>query len=290
MRKNWGKIFICLFTISLFGFITTRGAVAEELGACECVEESSITVGACSECATACATSYEADGRPFTVKACENSSVPGAKECFCHLAITDHIRREECRIGCVGYTYNFTPEAEPVRVDERDPCSRQEDCVGTAGDCSASLCFCDTTTSSCRFKKDSGSVCSENFECNSNICTPVPGGEGKTCKFGGLTPPGEEEVPPQTEEEVFPTYNIKSPIGEVTGPELIGRIIKAILGLVGALALAMFVFGGFTWLTSAGSPDKIKKGKDILIWATIGLIVIFTSYTLVDFLLRSFGL
>jgi hypothetical protein len=76
----------------------------------------------------------------------------------------------------------------------------------------------------------------------------------------------------------------------VTGPELIGRIIKAVLGIVGALALAMFVFGGFTWLTSGGSPDKIKKGKDILMWAVIGLIIIFTSYTLVDFILTAFGL
>ncbi len=289
MKKNFTKIFICLFALSLAGLITARNAAAEEFGACECVEDTSITVGACSECATACATSFEAEGRPFTVKSCENSSVPGAKECFCHL-ITASIRREECRIGCVGYTYNFTPAAEPVPVDERDACTRQEDCVGTAGDCGATRCFCDTTASICRFKKDSGSVCSGNFECNSNICTSVPGREGKTCKVGGLTPPGEETPAPTGEEDVFPTYQINSPIGEVTGPQLIGRIIKAILGLVGALALGMFVYGGFTWLTSAGSPDKIKKGKDILIWATIGLIVIFTSYTLVDFLLRSFGL
>ncbi|MFA5129203.1 MAG: pilin [Patescibacteria group bacterium] len=104
-----------------------------------------------------------------------------------------------------------------------------------------------------------------------------------------LTKEEETEIPP-TEEELFPTYKIKSPIGEVTGPELIGRIIKTILGVVGALALAMFVFGGFTWLTSGGSPDKIKKGKDILMWAVIGLIIIFTSYTLVDFILTAFGL
>ncbi|MBU1146375.1 pilin [Patescibacteria group bacterium] len=78
--------------------------------------------------------------------------------------------------------------------------------------------------------------------------------------------------------------------GEVTSPtRLIGNIIKSILMVVGALALAMFVYGGFTWLTSAGSPEKVKKGKDILIWAVIGLIVIFTSYTAVDFVLTALG-
>ncbi|MBI5072057.1 hypothetical protein HZB93_04205 [Candidatus Falkowbacteria bacterium] len=126
-------------------------------------------------------------------------------------------------------------------------------------------------------------------EACSDICyaLTVPNAEltGEFRDFGVA-----EEAAPKTEEEEFPTYKIKSPIGEVTGPELIGRIIKTVLGVVGALALAMFVYGGFTWLTSAGSADKIKKGKDILIWATIGLIVIFTSYTLVDFVLRAFGL
>lgn len=289
MKNNNKKLIIVTSIIFIIGswFLTTTKSNAEEFGTCECVEETSITVGACSECTTACASTFEAEGRPFTVKSCENSPIPGAKECFCHL-IVESIRREECRIGCTGFTYNFTPAAEPVPVDIGDACARQEDCVGTAGDCGSSRCFCNTATSRCTFKKDAGSVCLENYECHSNICTAVPGGEGKTCKLGGLAPP-DEETPP-TEGEVFPTYKIKSPIGEVTGPELIGRIIKAVLGVVGALALAMFVFGGFTWLTSGGSPDKIKKGKDILMWAVIGLIIIFTSYTLVNFILTAFGL
>ncbi len=80
---------------------------------------------------------------------------------------------------------------------------------------------------------------------------------------------------------------LTSPIAAKSIPELIGTIIKAVLGVVGALALAMFVYGGFLWLTSGGNPDRIKKGKDVLIWATIGLIVIFSSYALVDFVIRA---
>ncbi|MDD5031676.1 MAG: pilin [Patescibacteria group bacterium] len=65
----------------------------------------------------------------------------------------------------------------------------------------------------------------------------------------------------------------------------IGRIINAILGIVGSLALAMFIYGGFTWMTAAGNSEKVEKGKQILLWATIGLVVIFTSYALVRFVL-----
>ncbi len=69
-----------------------------------------------------------------------------------------------------------------------------------------------------------------------------------------------------------------------TGGDLnvvIARLIQALLGIVGGLALLMFIWGGFLWLTSMGSPDKIKKGKDTLIWATIGIAIILMAYTLV---------
>jgi len=41
----------------------------------------------------------------------------------------------------------------------------------------------------------------------------------------------------------------------------------------------------FLWMTAAGSNEKVQKGKDILIWATVGLVIIFTSYALIRFVL-----
>lgn len=62
---------------------------------------------------------------------------------------------------------------------------------------------------------------------------------------------------------------------------IIGRIVAALLGLSGALALLVFVWSGIMMMLAAGSPDKIKKAKASLVWATIGLVVIFSAYTLV---------
>ncbi|MFA5248569.1 MAG: pilin [Patescibacteria group bacterium] len=70
-------------------------------------------------------------------------------------------------------------------------------------------------------------------------------------------------------------------------PQLIGKIINALLGLVGSLALIMFIYGGFTWMLAAGNDANVKKGRDILTWATIGLVVIFASYSLVHFIIKS---
>ena len=82
---------------------------------------------------------------------------------------------------------------------------------------------------------------------------------------------------------------LPNPIGTTDITELIVRIISIILGLTGVISLAMFIYGGIIWMTSGGSADKIKQGKDILIWAVLGLVVIFTSYVIVNFVFESLG-
>lgn len=78
---------------------------------------------------------------------------------------------------------------------------------------------------------------------------------------------------------------LENPLGQSDPRIIIGNVIRALLGIVGSLALAVFIYGGFTWVISAGNDDKIKKGKDMIIWATFGLLVIFASYSLVTFII-----
>ncbi len=71
-------------------------------------------------------------------------------------------------------------------------------------------------------------------------------------------------------------------------PDIIGRVIRAVLGVVGAIALAMFVYGGFLWMTGVSRGEKrIQYAKEVIIWATLGLAVIFASYLLVDFVIKA---
>lgn len=85
--------------------------------------------------------------------------------------------------------------------------------------------------------------------------------------------------------EVAFAVTLDNPLRENDPRVIIGKIISAALGIVGSLALAIFIYGGFTWTISAGNDDKIKKGKDMIIWATFGLAVIFASYALVSFVI-----
>jgi hypothetical protein len=83
------------------------------------------------------------------------------------------------------------------------------------------------------------------------------------------------------------SVNLSNPIGVKSVPELIGNIINAALGIVGSLALIMFIYGGFTWMLAAGNEKAVEKGRNILIWATVGLVVIFASYSLVNFIINT---
>lgn len=96
--------------------------------------------------------------------------------------------------------------------------------------------------------------------------------------------PGEGgNIPDQDTEKV----SLDNPLGEKTTPQkLIGRVINAILGVVGSLTLLMFVYGGLTLMTAAGNTEKVDKGRKIITWAAVGLIIIFASYSLVDFLIN----
>lgn len=73
---------------------------------------------------------------------------------------------------------------------------------------------------------------------------------------------------------------LTNPLGTTNVREVIGRLISAILGVTGSIALLMFIYGGFLWLISAGG-DNIKKGKEVMKWAALGLVVIVGAYTIV---------
>ena len=72
-----------------------------------------------------------------------------------------------------------------------------------------------------------------------------------------------------------------------TPEEIIGKAINAVLGIVGSLALVMFIYGGIVWMTAAGNDQRVQRGKDTLLWAVIGLVVIFSSYALVRFVINN---
>lgn len=87
----------------------------------------------------------------------------------------------------------------------------------------------------------------------------------------------------QEEAAPHPDTTLLNPLGEgATIYEIIARLIRVLLGLSGSVALLMFVWGGFLWLTSAGETKRVTQGKETLKWASLGLVVIMLAYTMVQ--------
>ena len=70
---------------------------------------------------------------------------------------------------------------------------------------------------------------------------------------------------------------------------LVGKIIAIALGFLGSLALLFFIYGGFLWMTSRGKPEIITKGTKTMLWAAIGIFFVFSSYSILIFILNAIG-
>lgn len=67
----------------------------------------------------------------------------------------------------------------------------------------------------------------------------------------------------------------------------VGRIIKWVLGIIGVIMIALFVYGGVVYATSAGNEEKIELGKKVMIYTIIGVIIIALAYVLTDFVISA---
>lgn len=83
------------------------------------------------------------------------------------------------------------------------------------------------------------------------------------------------------------TVSLVNPLGTTNLIEIFGKLIKAFVGLVGMIVLVVFVYGGFMWLLSAGNPEKIKKGTQAMMYALIGLFIIFSAYVIISTILKA---
>lgn len=82
--------------------------------------------------------------------------------------------------------------------------------------------------------------------------------------------------------------NMISPLG-TSVPVVIGRVISSLFGVIGSIALVLFVYGGIVWMTAAGNDRNVQKGKSVLIWSALGLAFIFFSYAVVKYIFVSIG-
>lgn len=121
-----------------------------------------------------------------------------------------------------------------------------------------------------------------------NIIAESPAG-------GEIPAEGEKKVSGETSGKIL----LEDPLGIAGAGEIdksaiqaqwLGGIIQRVIAPIGAIAFLMFVAGGFYWIFSAGNDEKVKRGRDIMLWTAIGLVVIFAAYAILTFVINALGI
>lgn len=128
--------------------------------------------------------------------------------------------------------------------------------------------------------------CSTASECTSGKAyTPPPTATeqsaGKLCEF--VSNAGAKE----TCKKCFTDGKSWTAIGciETTPQGFITQFLTFAIGIAGGIAFLLILFGGFQMMTSAGNPERLTAGKELVGAAISGLLLIIFSL----FLLRLIG-
>lgn len=89
---------------------------------------------------------------------------------------------------------------------------------------------------------------------------------------------GSTSAPPENVELKNPIAGLDGLSSDEAVATIIGRIILQAMTIAGSLALVAFIVGAFIWMTSAGKSDKVQQGAKTMLYAAIGLFIIFSAY------------
>lgn len=73
----------------------------------------------------------------------------------------------------------------------------------------------------------------------------------------------------------------------ISAAALVGKIVGIALVFLGVIFLILALYAGITWMVSGGKKESIKKAKDILIAASIGLAVCLMAYQVTSYIITN---
>lgn len=66
-------------------------------------------------------------------------------------------------------------------------------------------------------------------------------------------------------------------------------LINAALSLLGTVSLVLLIYGGFLWVWARGNSEQIDKAKEIVRGTVIGLIIVFASLGITQYVFFTVG-
>ena len=171
--------------------------------------------------------------------------------------------------------------------DQNNPCCNFPGFACQGGYCQPPFSQCGTNTLPCC--NPPSQLCETGLACQGNYCvvhaqpspSPAPKPSIPTPSAGG----GNDVLCPDGAS--IDTAIGCIPLGGEEGETaFIGFILSWAIGVGGGVAFLLMLFAGFQIMTSAGNPDRLRAGQELLTSAVSGLILLIFSV----FILRTIGI
>lgn len=209
--------------------------------------------------------------------------------------------------GCCQILTSTGSTCEDMDIIDYCSCSKIaekngfDDCKGVEYAAKAS---CNTTKKVCEVPKGSGSSDSTKSSESSSTSKPsIPTAKPastpssaapKSVVPGGPTNAGNPKGTPKTGWSKFlPECATDEGQGPGHGCRDVGAFVSLFVnyanftfGGIGMIAFLFLIYGGVLLLISAGSPEMVKKGRDAIIGAVIGILIVFSAQLLVRFVIQ----
>ena len=81
------------------------------------------------------------------------------------------------------------------------------------------------------------------------------------------------------------TSRSASNAGAGDAQDIIKTVLTSVYLVIGIAAVIFIILGGINYVTSQGDPNKIKKAKDTILYAVIGLVAALLAFAITTFIL-----
>jgi len=68
-------------------------------------------------------------------------------------------------------------------------------------------------------------------------------------------------------------------------PALVGRLISAVLGIIGIIFVINIIISGINYMTAGGDDKKVASAKQNIVQSVVGMVLIVGAYALSSFVI-----
>lgn len=83
--------------------------------------------------------------------------------------------------------------------------------------------------------------------------------------------------------------NVPQPTSGSSLQDILFSVINALLLFAGAVAVLFLIIGGFRYVVSTGNAEQVEGAKKTILYAILGLIIIFIAVVLVQLVQQYLG-